>query len=212
MAPRYFKWVQLAREGSHLLQDPSNLLSPTTRQSLVMKPGLLHGADRYIFRVYAAFDSAKLLNDRANCLSCGWAQVSVTPNLPPISGTLRVAPSQGHVLETLFELSAEQWVDPRIPIDDYPLRFGFGFIGFDGQSIHLSSSSLLPRLYTVLPSGSDTRGCSPTESLCRRLQVTLQVYDAQDAWGRPSEPSFLRVDNMEPGRIREIIERQLDHA
>ena len=211
-APRYFKWVQLAPEGSQLLQDPSNLLSPTTRQSLVMKPGLLHGADRYIFRVYAAFDSAKLLNDRANCLSCGWAQVSVTPNLPPISGTLRVAPSQGHVLETLFELSAEQWVDPKIPIDDYPLRFGFGFIGLDGQPIHLSSSSLLPRLYTVLPSGSDTRGCSPTESLCRRLQVTLQVYDAQDAWGRPSEPSFLRVDNMEPGRIREIIERQLDHA
>ena len=44
--PRY-QWVQLGPVGSELLHDPVNLLAPITSCSLVMKPWLLSGADRY---------------------------------------------------------------------------------------------------------------------------------------------------------------------
>jgi hypothetical protein len=45
-----FQWVQLGPEGSELLEDSSNLLTFSSAISLVMKPGLLKGADRYVTR------------------------------------------------------------------------------------------------------------------------------------------------------------------
>jgi hypothetical protein len=45
-----FQWVQLGPEGSKLLKDSSNLLTSFSAISLVMKPGLLKGADRCVTR------------------------------------------------------------------------------------------------------------------------------------------------------------------
>jgi len=45
----HFLWQQLGPEGSQLLDNPNNLLTPKTAVSLVMKPGLLNGADRSVF-------------------------------------------------------------------------------------------------------------------------------------------------------------------
>jgi hypothetical protein len=45
--PRYL-WVQLGPAGSDLLSSPSNLLTIPSKRSLVVKPGLLRGADRFV--------------------------------------------------------------------------------------------------------------------------------------------------------------------
>ena len=45
--PRYL-WQQLSPAGSRVLEDSSNLLTARTAQSLVMKAGLLNGADRLV--------------------------------------------------------------------------------------------------------------------------------------------------------------------
>ena len=45
--PRYL-WVQLGSVGSDLLSSPSNLLTILSKRSLVVKPGLLRGADRFV--------------------------------------------------------------------------------------------------------------------------------------------------------------------
>lgn len=45
----HYQWVQLGPAGSQLLKDSSNLLTATTSSSLVMKPGLLNGADRCVY-------------------------------------------------------------------------------------------------------------------------------------------------------------------
>jgi hypothetical protein len=139
-------------------------------------------------------------------------QVTLTQNLPPSSGALHVFPARGTVLDTIYELSAEEWVDPKVPVEDYPLRFSFGYIDRDGNSKPLESGSLLTSISARFPPGSDTVGCLPAESLCRRLQVTLKVSDALLSEGGPSEPKFIWIDNMDPSKIRETVERELASA
>jgi len=137
------------------------------------------------------------------------SQVSLTQNLAPTSGKLQVLPTHGNVLDTIFQLSAEQWVDPKVPAEDYPLVFSFGYIDSSGFPKLFSSGSLLSSISTMFPSGSDAVGCQATESLCRRLQVTVSVSDALFAWSEPSVPTYVRVDNMDPFKMQEIIEREM---
>ena len=56
----HYQWIQLGPAGSDLLQDSSNLLTATTSSSLVMKPGLLNGADRCVAHTKATPDYAIL--------------------------------------------------------------------------------------------------------------------------------------------------------
>lgn len=138
-----------------------------------------------------------------------YVQVSLMQNLAPTSGTLTVLPARGHVLETVYQLSAEQWVDPKVPQEDYPLSFSFGYMDSSGFPKLLSSGSMLSSISTLLPSGSDSIGCPVTESLCRRLQLTVKVFDAAFASSEPALPTFVRIDNMDPTKIKEIIKREL---
>jgi hypothetical protein len=130
-------------------------------------------------------------------------------NLAPTSGTLTVLPARGHVLETVYQLAAEQWVDPKVPEEDYPLSFSFGYIDSSGFPKLLSSGSMLSSISTLLPSGSDSIGCPVVESLCRRLQLTVKVFDAAFASSEPALPTFVRIDNMDPAKLKKIIEREL---
>jgi len=141
-----------------------------------------------------------------------FVQVSLMQNLPPTSGTLTVLPARGNVLDTIFQLSAEQWVDPKVPEEDYPLSFSFGYLDFSGFPKLLSSGSLLSSISTLLPAGSDSVGCQAAESLCRRLQLTVMVSDAAYASSEPTLPTYVRIDNMDPFKMREIIERELEVA
>ena len=79
----------------------------------------------------------------------------MTQNLAPTSGTLTILPDQGHVLQTVFQLSAEQWVDPKLPEEDYPLSFSFGYIDFSGFSKLLVSDW---KLRTYKSEMADSRG------------------------------------------------------
>ena len=128
-------------------------------------------------------------------------------NLPPTSGTLTVLPARGNVLDTIFQLSAEQWVDPKVPEEDYPLSFSFGYLDFSGFPKLLSSGSLLSSISTLLPAGSDSVGCQAAESLCRRLQLTVMVSDAAYASSEPTLPTYVRIDNMDPFKMREIMKK-----
>ena len=136
----------------------------------------------------------------------------MTQNLAPTSGTLTTLPIQGYVLHTMFQISAEQWVDPKVPDEDYPLSFSFGYVDFSGFPKLLVSGSLLPSISTMLPPGTDAVGCLPTESLCRRLQLTVSVADALYAWNQPASKTYVRIDTMEPEQIRETIEREMSIA
>ena len=61
-------------------------------------------------------------------------------NLPPASGRLVASPEQGYAQDTLFTLSAESWVDPPIPQDDYPLTYSFGYYHPSGSIRYLAVS------------------------------------------------------------------------
>lgn len=73
------------------------------------KPGV-----PYTFRLSAV--------SKSNPNSEMWAQITLTANTPPTSGSLLLSPSTGLELTTDFIFSARDWTDD---ISDYPLTFAF---------------------------------------------------------------------------------------
>ena len=82
-------------------------------------------------------------------------QVSLAQNLATTSGRVSILPDRENALDTVFQLSAEQWVDPKVPVEDYPLNYTFGYFDMSGYPKLFSSVSLLPSFRTMLLSGTD---------------------------------------------------------
>ena len=121
-------------DGAARVLSPGNLLTSLTGRNLVIQRGVLVDSGHFTFRLYASSDASELAN-LDTCVYCGFAEVTIMRNLPPASGRLVASPERGYAQDTLFTLSAESWVDPPIPQDDYPLTYSFGYY-------HLSLLSL----------------------------------------------------------------------
>jgi hypothetical protein len=83
----------------------------TVPWSLALPPGSLLPGTTYIFRLVIANGVYRLP-----------AEVQITTNSPPTSGTVTVTPSAGTALATHFDVLAVGWLDQP---EDYPLRYDF---------------------------------------------------------------------------------------
>ncbi len=137
-------------------------------------------------------------------------QVSLSQNLAPTSGRVSILPDRGNALDTVFQLSAEQWVDPKVPVEDYPLSYTFGYFDMSGFPKLFSSTSLLPSFRTMLPPGTDAVNCKAVETRCRRLRLYLAVSDALFALSEAAVPTYVRIDNMDPLKMRQAIQKELN--
>lgn len=54
---------------------------------------------------------------------------------------------------TRFLITAQQWVDPPIPVDDYPLTYTMAYVDSAGLSKYLTVASARSSLTSLLPTG-----------------------------------------------------------
>lgn len=194
-------WLQvLPAEGSILVPDV--ILTSLSSTTLVLAASAVTGTTSYTLRLLALADPQGVIPPSGQCDACGWAQMIVAQNLPPESGRLVITPASGEALLDVFTLSAEQWSDPPQlgEAGDYPLTYTFGYVDGDGRTKYLSSLSKTTSVATVLPQGFDTSGCAPSNTRCRRLEVSLTVTDAlgsevasAPAYALVSVPSLLSL-------------------
>ena len=64
-------------------------------------------------------------------------QISFTTNEAPYGGSFAITPATGVALETLFQLSANGWVDPE---GNYPLRYRFSLPGQVDAAVQSTST------------------------------------------------------------------------
>ena len=144
----------------------------------VVDLSVLTAGSTYVFRLSATTSWG----------SSSFAQVELTMNRPPSSGSLEVSPGAGYTFDTDFEFVSLNWVD-----EDLPLYYKFSFdadgvgdqvtpLG-DYQSSAMYSNALLPQgrkdaNYTVVGMVSviDTYGAVGwTQSPLRVLPLTLST-------------------------------------
>jgi hypothetical protein len=142
--------------------------------SLVIKAGMLGPRSSYTFRITAT--------DRSTGAT-GFAEVAVTVNAPPTSGSVGVRScdmgtatclrdccggAEGYGLETHFDMAAVYWVDDT---EDLPLEFEFNFVvgqWHKGDAERpLGHRSLASSLRSQLPQGN--------------LTIVARVYDNMGA-------------------------------
>ncbi len=103
-------------------------------------------------------------------LSCGISSTSivVTTNAAPSGGNYLIQPSQGEELNTVFTMSASQWMD-----SDLPLTYQFGYRTVDGTNVFdfiLRTRMELNYATSSLPAG---------QVLTKHwLNTTVNIYDS----------------------------------
>jgi len=119
-----YRWVQM--DAYYDLLQPASVLTSVVSSTLVVKAGVLVGAQTFTFRLYASVQGS--LEDMSrvqlhNCEACSWAQMKMLSNLAPSSGQFDLTPAMGTALQTTYTFSAREWFDPPIPQEDYPLSY-----------------------------------------------------------------------------------------
>ena len=202
------RWVQVEDGTPRVLDARNRLTESLAGPNLVFRPGVLVDAGAYTFRLYAAHDAAALDASDA-CTRCGFAEVTVRRNLAPSGGRLTVAPARGFAQDTIFTLSADQWVDPPLPRDDYPLSYSFGYKRPDGSVMYLAVGAPSAQLHTLLPTGDRARACAlPAESECHPLELHVEVADALDAVGTLPAPVAVDVLAPEGNLLQSILAKR----
>ena len=131
----------------------------SSRANLILQANALISGASYVFRLSASSTEGET----------SFAEVTVTPNLPPHSASLSVSPSNGVTLETEFTLAVENAQDTS---GDSPFTYQFGFLlpllppsqngaGFSNQASAITEESIqwlsgvqaTSWLRTILPSG-----------------------------------------------------------
>jgi len=178
-----YRWVQM--KSDYNLLEPSVVRTSLVSNVLVLQAGVMQGAQTFTFRLYAS--SEQSLQDMSRlelqtCAVCSWAEVTLFSNLAPSSGQFNVEPTVGIALQTKFKLSAQEWVDPNIPQEDYPLSYTFGYKDSGGAVKYLIVDSLYSSYDSILPVGNMM---CPTNSRagCRALELILEVADSLQARG-----------------------------
>jgi len=178
-----YRWVQM--DADYDLLQAASVLTSVVSSTLVVKAGVLVGAQTFTFRLYASVQGS--LEDMSrvqlhNCEACSWAQMKMLSNLAPSSGQFDVTPAMGTALQTTYTFSAREWVDPPIPQEDYPLSYTFGYKDVDGAVKYLAVDSLYSSHQSDLPLGNIM--CAPEKGNgCRELELVLEVADALGARG-----------------------------
>ena len=188
-----YRWVQM--NSDYDLLQPASVLTSVISNTLVVKAGVLVGAQTFTLRLYASLQGSLQDLSRVElheCIVCNWAQVKMLSNLAPSSGQFIVTPTTGSAMQTIYKFSAQEWVDPKLPQEDYPLSYTFGYKDADGAVKYLSVDSLHSSHQSDLPLGNIM--CNDEEGdACRMLELVLEVADALDARG-VADGLLVRVD------------------
>ena len=198
------------------LLQPENILTSVFSETLVVRAGVLTGAQTFTFRLYASLhDPMKSVEyvpflGFPNCSACSWAQVTLKGNAGPSGGHFHVQPKTGTALSTNFLLAAQTWVDQPIPQEDYPLTYTFGYKDERDTLKYLVVDSLSSSYEADLPIGSKCAlGSSANMSRfsdCNHLELVLEVADALHA--RAVTNSSVRVVPPPDSRIQIMFDHK----
>jgi hypothetical protein len=97
--------------------------------SAVVAVGLLTPGSAYTLRLTATDSDG----------SAGYAEVTLTMNTPPESGSVVVSPAGGYALKTAFTFAAVEWVEEDLPL----MGYSFGTVGVNGDGT-LDEATMLP--------------------------------------------------------------------
>jgi len=111
------------------LTDLLMTLTDTTKAEhyLVISANEMVPGGTYIFIFSAAYSNAD---------NPSFAQVTITTNEPPTSGTLHISPPSGESINDVFYLSTSNWVDD---VEDYPFTYRFYYLDEDDNEVLLRS-------------------------------------------------------------------------
>jgi hypothetical protein len=129
----------------------------------------LPGGNSYFNLVLAFGSLAPKPSDYVFTLTCGGVAVSVSIVLRtfPHPGTFQITPSSGIEYQTLYHLSASQWLS-----DNLPLQYLYGFIHPLGHII-LKDLTYSSEFSTYLPSSGEENGNNFTLGLFLRVSNSL---------------------------------------
>eukprot|EP00960_Hanusia_phi_P037907 753179-Hanusia_phi.AAC.4 len=201
-----YRWVQLSPPGSDLLK-PNNILSSALSNSLVLRSGLLLDSTSYTMRVYAHSSTSNALDDVANCMSCGWAQVQFDSMSAIRGGLIQASPGFGVSAQTTFSFSTESWMThSSFNQDDLPLSYSF-YYESDGVRKYLSAGSYSPSVASSLSGGDVSTTCSQTAT-CRTKTIFVSAsYSTEVPLVIPSVTVELSLSDL--NNAKSLIESQL---
>jgi hypothetical protein len=171
--------------------------TPLTNQILVMAPNALAVGTSYRFRLEAS-----------DGRGTGAAEVDVTVNTPPSSGSVSISPSSGMAISTEFTITASSWVD-----DDIPLTYAFSTQPAGSTTrAGLSAASTAPAVSAVLPAGSLTVFATVTDayeaSADSTTTVTVNAYSPAPGSNMATDAGeMLRegITNANPQKTTQLV-------
>ncbi|XP_028406520.1 polycystin-1-like isoform X2 [Dendronephthya gigantea] len=95
--------------------------SPTSRDTVVVKGGVLEGGKLYSLRISSWFDGDS---------SIGFAELARYINVPPSGGKCVSTPSEGYAMKEIFEVNCEGWEDLDLPLR-YQITYKNGLDGLE---------------------------------------------------------------------------------
>ena len=101
-------------------------------------------------------------------LISSYVQITVTTNSPPLYGSIRISPSSGYEMITIFMLEAKYWVSSELP-----LKYEFSFLSnYNNIFLPIGGISEAAFVYSVLPRGNSAQFFA--------LSCSLLVLDSVD--------------------------------
>ena len=192
----YRAWFQMLWNGIEYVPVSMNrtyVLSDSSSMNLVLSSQYFIYSGTYVFRLYATSHVDEYLSQFSGCFACGWSDVSVTLNSKPMGGRLVVSPFEGIAYQTIFSFSAQEWYDPPLSQDIYPLYYTFGFKNGDGSIRYIAVDITEPFTESALPFGFiQCSNCTSPDCTC--LQAILQVRDSLNAKGGLNSPMEIFVE------------------
>ena len=154
-------WIQT--EGDFMLQYPGLLSTPINLTSIAFLPYSLYPGSSYTFRLMS------ICNDQP-----GFAEISLSTNTPPSSGTFLVSPTFGRSSIDLFSLSMSGWVDEA---EDLPFKYEFRYYFEESPAEQIPLGLIdLNWIEVIFPSLENSTKASHNLTV---IGLVIDVFDGQ---------------------------------